>query len=111
MQLMNNGFNNIESEWFNSYVNVNSSRDVKNSFILFKYKCEALIVMCVSIYTSKCNMQCLNSVFNKLKVDDSTHVKMLIIQEMWKKSLNHSSINSKYWIACFLVYYNKCIML
>jgi hypothetical protein len=34
--------------------------------------------MCVSIYTSKCNMQCLNNGFNKFKVDDSTHVKILI---------------------------------
>ncbi len=29
MQFMNSGFNNILSEWFNSYANVNSSRDVK----------------------------------------------------------------------------------
>ncbi len=35
------------------------------------------------IYTSKCNM---NNDFNKLKVDDLTHVKMLIVQEMW---INH----------------------
>jgi hypothetical protein len=66
--------------------------------------------MCVSIYISKCNMQHLNSCFNKLKVDDSIHVKMLIVQEMWKKSLNHSSIISIYWVACVLVYYNKCKM-
>jgi len=38
--------------------------------------------MCVSIYIGKYDMQCLNSVFNKLKVDDSTHVKMLTIQKM-----------------------------
>jgi len=38
--------------------------------------------MCVSIYTYKCNMQCLNNVFNKLKMDDLTHMKMLIVQEM-----------------------------
>jgi hypothetical protein len=52
-------------------------------------------------------MQCMNNGFNKLKVDDSTHVKMLIIQEMWKFSLNYSSIITKYWIACVLVYYNQ----
>ncbi len=40
--------------------------------------------MCFSIYISKCNMQCLNDGFNKLKVDDSTHVKMLIVQIMLK---------------------------
>jgi hypothetical protein len=56
--------------------------------------------MCVPIYTSKWNMQHLNNDFNKFKVDDSTHVKMSIVQEMWKKSLNHSNIIAKYWIAC-----------
>jgi hypothetical protein len=38
------------------------------------------VVMCVSIYTSKCNMRHLDSGFNKLKVHDSTHVEMLIVQ-------------------------------
>ncbi len=55
-------------------------------------------------------MQCLNNGFNKFKVNDSTHVNMLIVQKMWKKSLNHSSIIVKYWVACVLVYYNKCKM-
>jgi hypothetical protein len=41
-------------------------------------------------------MQRLNSDFNKFKVDDSIHVKMLIVQKMWKKSLNHSSIIAKH---------------
>jgi hypothetical protein len=63
--------------------------------------------LCVSIYTSKYNMQCLNSGFNKLKVDDLTHVKMLIVQKMWKKSPNHSTIIIIYWVACVLVYYNE----
>ncbi len=49
----------------------------------------------------------LNSGFNKFKLNDSTHVKMLIIQKMWKKSLNHSSIIIKYWVACVLAYCNK----
>jgi hypothetical protein len=40
--------------------------------------------MCVLIYTNKCNMQHLNSGFNKFNVDDLTHVKMLIFQKMWK---------------------------
>jgi hypothetical protein len=35
--------------------------------------------MCVLIYTNKCNMQQLNNGFNKFKVNDSIHVKMLII--------------------------------
>jgi hypothetical protein len=38
--------------------------------------------MDVLIYINKCNMQHLNNGFNKFKVDDSIHVKMLIIQEM-----------------------------
>jgi hypothetical protein len=37
--------------------------------------------MYVSIYTSKCSMQLLNSGFNKLKVNDSIHIKMSIIQK------------------------------
>jgi hypothetical protein len=53
-------------------------------------------------------MQCLNNIFNKLKMDDLTCVKILIVQEMWKKSLNHSSIIVKYWVVCVLIYYNKC---
>ncbi len=48
--------------------------------------------------------------FNKFKMDDSTHVKMLIVQNMWKNSLNHSNIIAKYWIACVLLCYNKCKM-
>ncbi len=52
----------------------------------------------------------MNSDFNKLKVNNWTHVKMLIFQEMWKFSLNHSSIIVKYWVACVLVCYNKCNM-
>ncbi len=66
--------------------------------------------MCVSIYTNKCNMQHLNSGFNKFNVYDSTHVKMLIVQEMWKNSLNHSSSIAKHWVACVSIYFNKCRM-
>jgi hypothetical protein len=66
--------------------------------------------MCVSIYISKWNMQHLNSGFNKLKVDDSTQVKMLIVQKNWKKSLNHSSIITKYWVAFvwYIIISEKC---
>jgi len=41
--------------------------------------------------------------FNKIKMDYSTHVKMLIIKKMWKDSLNHSNIIAKYWVACVLI--------
>jgi len=66
--------------------------------------------MCVSTYTNKCNMQCLNNDFNKFKMDDSTHVNIFIIQKMWKKSFKHSSIITKSWVACVLGYYNNCNM-
>jgi hypothetical protein len=50
MQLMNNGFNNIQSEWFDSCGNVNSLKNAK--FInLFKYKYESLsCYVCFHIY-------------------------------------------------------------
>jgi hypothetical protein len=35
---------------------------------------------------------------------------MLVVQKIWKNSLNHSSIIAKYWIAHVLIYYNKCKM-
>jgi hypothetical protein len=66
--------------------------------------------MCVSIYSNKCNMQHFYNDFNKLKVDDSTHVKMLIVQKIWKKLTNHSSIIVKHWAACVSIYFNKCKM-
>jgi hypothetical protein len=52
----------------------------------------------------------LNNGFNKLKVDHSTLVKMLIVQKMWKKLLNYSNIIIKCWVTHVLVYYNKCKM-
>jgi hypothetical protein len=42
MQFMNSGFNNIQSEWFNSCANVNSSKDAKQFTNPFIYKCETL---------------------------------------------------------------------
>ncbi len=40
-------------------------------------------------------------------LDDSTHVKMLILQEMWKNSLNHSCIIVKHWVACVSIYFKN----
>jgi hypothetical protein len=34
-------------------------------------------------------MECLNNVFNKFKVDDSIHVKMSIVNKMFKKLVTH----------------------
>jgi hypothetical protein len=67
--------------------------------------------MCVLIYIDKCSMQHVDNSFNKFKMDELTHVKMLIVQEMWKFSLNHSSIIVKYWVAYVLIYYNNCKIL
>ncbi len=50
----------------------------------------------------------MNNGFSKFKVDDSTHVKMLIIQKMLKNSLNHNI--AKYWTTCVSIYSNKCKM-
>jgi hypothetical protein len=55
-------------------------------------------------------MQRLNSGFNKFKVDDSSHVKMLIIQKMWKKSLNHSNIiaNIELYVFWYIIMSARC---
>jgi hypothetical protein len=50
----------------------------------------------MSVSIDKCNMQHLNNGFNKFKMDDLTHVKMLIVQKMWKNSLNHQNIFAKH---------------
>jgi hypothetical protein len=51
IQLMNNGFNNIQSEWFNSCANVNNSKYANKIINLIKYKCEALnCYVCFNIY-------------------------------------------------------------
>jgi len=42
IQFMSSGFNNIQSEWFNSCANVNSLRDAKKFTNSFKLKCETL---------------------------------------------------------------------
>ncbi len=54
----------------------------KNSLTHSSINVRHEVIMCVSIYISKCNMQRLNSGFNKFKMDDWTHVKILIFQEM-----------------------------
>jgi hypothetical protein len=49
---MSNGFNNIQSEWFKSHANVNSSKDAKKISNLFKYKFEVLgcCYVCFDMY-------------------------------------------------------------
>jgi hypothetical protein len=50
----------------------------------------------VSIYFNKCQMQFVNNNFNILKVNGLTHVHILVIEEMWKKSLIRYNINVKF---------------
>jgi hypothetical protein len=64
--------------------------------------------MCVSIYYNKCNMQHLNNGFDKFKVNDSTHVKMLVLQKNVKKLIKPFKLTTKHWIAYVSIYYNKC---
>jgi hypothetical protein len=82
----------------------------KNSLTYSSINVKHSIVMCVSIYTNKCNMQHLNNDFNNFKMDDSTHVKMLIVQKVWKNLLDHWSIFAKHWITCISIYFNECKM-
>ncbi len=58
----------------------------------------------ISKNCSECKMQLMSGGFNKIKMDDSIHVKMLIIKKMWKDSLNHANIIAKYWVVCVLIF-------
>jgi hypothetical protein len=52
-----------------------------------------------------------NNEFNILKMNGSTHVHMLIIEEMWKKSLIHFNINVGFCnVTCVLINFGKCKM-
>jgi hypothetical protein len=65
----------------------------------------------VLLYYNKCKMQFVSNGFIILKVNDSIHVHMLIIEEMWKNSLIHSNINVGFKIVtCVLINCNKCKM-
>jgi hypothetical protein len=91
MQHLNNGFNKFKM-WFDPYIHVDSSRDVKNFTKPFKYNCKHQVT-CVSICTNKCKMQLVSNNFNILKLNGLVHVHMLIVEEMWTKSLIHFNIN------------------
>jgi hypothetical protein len=56
-------------------------------------------------------MQFVDNGFNILKVNGQTHIRMLRIKEMWKKSLIHININVGFRVAtCVLINYGKCKM-
>jgi hypothetical protein len=44
----------------------------------------------------ECKMQLMSNGFNTFKMNDSIHMQMLIVQEMWKNSLTYSNINVKH---------------
>jgi hypothetical protein len=92
MQLIINEYNNIQNELFNSCANIKRVRNVNKFTNPFKYKCETLNYYYVSIYINNCNMQFLNNGFNKLKVDDLTHIKIFHNSKNMKKLVNHSRI-------------------
>jgi len=94
---MSNGFNNIQSEWLNSCANVNGSRDEKKFTCSFKYKCELQIFrrpFQKIMVNAKCNSWGVD--LTTFDINDSTHMQMLIVQEMRKNSLPHSNINVKH---------------
>jgi hypothetical protein len=67
---------------------------------------------CISRNYDESKMQLMNNGCNTSKMNDSTKVQLLlIVQEMWKKSLTYSSINVKHYVVvCVLIYTNKCNM-
>jgi hypothetical protein len=67
---------------------------VKNFTKPFIFNCKHQVA-CVSIYTNKCKMQLMSNNFNILKLNGSIHVHMLIVEEMWTKSLTHFNINGR----------------
>jgi len=92
MQHLNNGFNKFGVDDL-THVNMFITQKMwKKSFnhssIIAKYW-----IACVLGYYNNYNMQFVNNGFNILEVNSSTHVHMLIIEKMWKKSLIHSNIN------------------
>jgi hypothetical protein len=66
-------------------------KSLNHSYIIAKHW-----IACVSIYFNKCKMQLMNNVFNISKVNGLTHVHMLMIEEMWKKSLIRRNVNVRF---------------
>jgi hypothetical protein len=64
----------------------------------FKYKCETSQIFRHLFQKNLVNAKCNSWVVDltTFKVNDSTYVQMLIIQDMQKNSLTHSSINVRH---------------
>jgi hypothetical protein len=86
---VNNEFNTLKMDYSTPVQMLIIQKMWKNSLIYSSINVNHSIVMCVSIYINKCNMQHLNNGFNNFKIDGSSHVKMSIVQKMWKTLLNH----------------------
>jgi len=63
---------------------------INHSSIIAKHWIACVSIYFNKIYFNKCKMQLVSNGFNILNVNGLTHVHMLIIEEMWKKSLIHS---------------------
>jgi len=87
MEHLNSGFHNFKVNDSTHIKNVDSSKNVKKHTKPFKYNCK--ILNRKLIYYNKCKMQFVNNDFNILKMNNSIHVHMLMIEKMWK---NHEFI-------------------
>jgi hypothetical protein len=87
----------VQKMWKNS---------LNHSSIIAKYWITNIL-----IYYNKCKLQFVNNDFNILKMNNSIHVHMLMIEKMWKKSWIHYNINVRFKIVpCILINYYKCKM-
>ncbi len=78
-----------------------------------KYECDTSQIFIHQFLKIEMNAKCNSWVVDltTLKVNDSTYMQLLIIQEMQKNSLTHSSINVKHYvIMCVSIYTSKCNM-
>ncbi len=62
----------------------------------FKYKCEISQVFIHLFQKIAVNAKCNSWIMDltTFKVNDSIHVQMIIVQEMWKNSLTHSNMHT-----------------
>ncbi len=55
-------------------------------------------------------MQCLNNGFNKLKMDDLIHIKMLIVQKYLNSHFKFTPYLTTYLITCFVNSFCKLLV-
>ncbi len=107
---LNNGFNEFKMD-DSTHVKMLIVQKIWNNSLNHSNIITKHWATCVSIYSNKCKMQLVNNDFNILNVNGLTHVHMLMIEKMWKKSLIHSNINvGSLIVTCVLINYGKCKM-